>query len=66
MAISIKRPILNLKKARRSKQLGEFVEQHNRKLEVPRARERFMRLLDAMARSSRSDEQTSKQEPCED
>jgi hypothetical protein len=60
------RQIIDLKRASDEECLGKFIRQHERKPETPHARQRFIRLLDSMARSSQSGERTSKQEPSQD
>jgi hypothetical protein len=57
---------MNLDRARSSARIDEFIRQHERETEVSSARERFMKLLESMAKSSRSAERTSKREPSED
>jgi hypothetical protein len=57
---------LTLIAARERRKLVDFIRQQQRKPEVPHARHRFMRLLDSMARSSRSGGRTSKMERSED
>jgi hypothetical protein len=57
---------LSLEESRRQQQVVDFIHQRERKPEMPDARQRFMRLLESMAKSSRSNERTSKQEPFED
>jgi len=61
-----RRSELTLASARDQHCLERFIQDHEGISEAHNVRERFMRLLDAMARSSQSGKRTSKREPSED